>query len=42
MLKFPNGKHDDVIDALASAVALLKTNSNNVGISFEIDYSDFI
>lgn len=27
LLKFPNGKHDDMIDALSSAVAMLSTHN---------------
>ena len=31
LLKFPNAKHDDLIDALASALALRKANGTNQG-----------
>lgn len=43
LLKFPNWKHDDIIDSLASAVNMLDTfliwNNNNV---IETDYSSFL
>lgn len=29
LIKFPNGKHDDMIDALASCVAISQIQSNN-------------
>ena len=43
LLKFPNGKHDDVCDATASAVNML--NTHNIANTFsviETDYSQFI
>ena len=43
LLKFPNWKHDDRIDALASAVNMLNTfNITNNYETIEVDYSDFL
>lgn len=38
--KFPNGKHDDIIDSLSWAVALATVQNNN-GFIIETDYSQF-
>lgn len=43
LLKFPNGKHDDICDSLASAVNMLNThNIANTFSTIEVDYSGFI
>lgn len=39
LLKFPNGKHDDMIDALASAVVLSTVNTWTTGLLWEVDYT---
>ena len=42
LLKFPNWKHDDMIDATASAVSLLNISSLNNNVTYEADYSSFL
>lgn len=40
LLKFPNGKHDDIIDSLASCLKISEVQTKTV--SLEVNYDDFI
>lgn len=42
LLKFPNWKHDDMIDACASAISLSQVNNLNTTETIEVDYSSFL
>lgn len=43
LLKFPNGKHDDIIDAQAWAINMINTfDIHNTFRTIETDYSDFL
>jgi len=43
MVKFPFGKHDDMVDALSGAVSLLKTKWNKrKAKSFRMDMGDLL
>lgn len=40
LLKFPNGKHDDIIDSLASCLKISEVQTKTV--SLEVNYDDFL
>lgn len=40
LLKFPNGKHDDIIDSLASCLKISEVSTKNV--NFSVSYDDFL
>ena len=40
LLKFPNGKHDDIIDSLASCLKISEVSTKNV--SFAVSYDSFL